>query len=109
VIGSEGQLKGRVEAGNVVVSGRVEGSIKARRLEIIAGGCVEGDVHTVDLVIEPGGRFNGTSENLAEEPAKTRTASSSSSSAQGKSTPGSAKGEARKSSGGDAAASQASA
>jgi len=67
VIGAEGYLKGRIKAGTVVISGRVDGSISARRLEIIAGGCVEGDVHIVDLVIEPGGRFNGSSEILAAE------------------------------------------
>lgn len=67
MIGSEGYLKGQVKAGTVVVSGRVDGSISADRLEIIAGGRVEGDVHIVDLVIEPGGRFNGSSEILAAE------------------------------------------
>lgn len=65
MIGADGYLKGRIKAGTVVVSGRVDGSISADRLEIIAGGCVEGDVHIVDLVIEPGGRFNGSSEILA--------------------------------------------
>lgn len=65
VVGSEGYLKGQIKAGTVVVSGRIDGSISADRLEIIAGGCVEGDVHIVDLVIEPGGRFNGSSEILA--------------------------------------------
>ena len=62
VIGADGYVKGRIHAETVVVSGRVDGSISAGRLEIIAGGCVEGDVHILDLVIEPGGRFNGSSE-----------------------------------------------
>ena len=73
VIGKHGQVKGKIQAETVVVSGRVDGSISATRLEIIAGGCVEGDVHIVDLVAEPGGRFNGSSEILASgthEPAK---------------------------------------
>jgi len=71
VIGADGYLKGQVKAATVVVSGRVDGSISADRLEIIAGGCVEGDVHIVDLVIEPGGRFNGSSEILTSQaPAK---------------------------------------
>lgn len=68
VIGGDGYLKGQIKAATVVVSGRVDGSISADRLEIIAGGCVEGDVHIVDLVIEPGGRFNGSSEILAGRP-----------------------------------------
>jgi len=74
VIGTSGYLKGQVKAATVVVSGRVEGSISAHRLEIIAGGCVEGDVHIVDLVIEPGGRFNGSSEILAESEAEAKSA-----------------------------------
>ncbi|MBS3742715.1 MAG: polymer-forming cytoskeletal protein [Wenzhouxiangellaceae bacterium] len=65
VIGENGRIKGRITAETVVVSGQVDGSVSAGRLEIIAGGCVEGDVHIVDLVIEPGGRFNGSSEILA--------------------------------------------
>jgi cytoskeletal protein CcmA (bactofilin family) len=70
VIGEQGCVKGRIKAGTVVVSGRVEGSIAAKRLEIVAGGVVEGDVRTVDFVIEPGGRFNGSSEILDESPAQ---------------------------------------
>jgi cytoskeletal protein CcmA (bactofilin family) len=66
VIGEQGVLKGSIRASSVVVSGRVEGSIVAKRLEIVSGGIVEGDVQTVDLVIEPGGRFNGSSEILDE-------------------------------------------
>ena len=66
VIGAEGGLSGRIEASSVVVSGSVDGSIKAGRLEIIAGGSVKGEVHTAELVIEPGGRFNGSSEDLSE-------------------------------------------
>lgn len=73
VIGADGYLKGQVKAATVVVSGRVDGSISADRLEIIAGGCVEGDVHIVDLVIEPGGRFNGSSEILGSEAPATRS------------------------------------
>ena len=73
VIGADGYLKGRVKANTVVVSGRVDGSIAADRLEIIAGGCVEGDVHIVDLVIEPGGRFNGSSEILTSEAPATQS------------------------------------
>lgn len=67
VIGAEGLIEGTVKAKTVVVSGRLKGSVSADRLEIIAGGHVEGDVHIVDLVIEPGGRFNGSSEILAAE------------------------------------------
>lgn len=80
MIGEQGHLKGRIRAGNVVVSGRVEGSIAAKRLEIVSGGVVEGEVQTVDLVIEPGGRFNGSSELLDESAAETAQSEASRSS-----------------------------
>ncbi|MGK7296362.1 MAG: bactofilin family protein [Candidatus Wenzhouxiangella sp. M2_3B_020] len=67
VIGSDGAIQGRITAAAVVVSGRVDGSVSAQRLEIVAGGSMEGDVHVVDLVIEPGGRFNGSSEIVARQ------------------------------------------
>ncbi|MDT8410380.1 MAG: polymer-forming cytoskeletal protein [Wenzhouxiangellaceae bacterium] len=66
-IGSEGALKGQIKASRVVVSGRVDGTVIAERLEIIAGGTLEGNVQTIDLVIEPGGRFNGSSEIVAAD------------------------------------------
>ncbi|NKI33795.1 polymer-forming cytoskeletal protein [Wenzhouxiangella sp. XN79A] len=61
-VGQSGRLEGEIRARRVLVSGRVQGRIEAERLEIVAGGVVEGNVVTVDLVIEPGGRFNGSSE-----------------------------------------------
>jgi len=73
VIGAEGYLKGRIKAATVVVSGQVDGSVSADRLEIIAGGRVEGDVHIIDLVIEPGGRFNGSSEILTASDATAKS------------------------------------
>lgn len=66
-IGKSGHMDGEIRAQRVLVSGRVQGRIDADRLEIVAGGEVEGNVVTVDLVIEPGGRFNGSSEIRAEE------------------------------------------
>lgn len=68
VVGAEGQVHGQIEATSVIVSGTVDGTIRARRLEIIAGGSVTGEVHTAEFVIEPGGRFSGSSENLTDEP-----------------------------------------
>ena len=73
VIGSDGAVEGRIRAATVVVSGRVDGSVSAQRLEIVSGGSVEGDVHVVDLVIEPGGRFNGSSEIVSRQSEATPT------------------------------------
>jgi cytoskeletal protein CcmA (bactofilin family) len=79
VVGADGQVEGLIEASSVIVSGQVEGSIRARRLEIIAGGSVTGDVHTAEFVIEPGGRFSGSSENLSDEEARSENVAAASS------------------------------
>lgn len=68
-IGQSGRLEGEIRARRVLISGQVSGRIDAERLEIVAGGTVEGNVVTVDLVIEPGGRFNGSSE-IRSEPSR---------------------------------------
>ncbi|GAB4177969.1 MAG: polymer-forming cytoskeletal protein [Wenzhouxiangellaceae bacterium] len=65
-VGEKGRLEGKVEAQTVIVSGQVSGSIAATQLEILSGGNVQGDVHVANLVIEPGGRFNGSSEIVSE-------------------------------------------
>jgi len=67
-IGQSGRLEGEINARRVLISGQVNGRIDAERLEIVAGGVVEGNVVTVDLVIEPGGRFNGSSEIRSDRP-----------------------------------------
>lgn len=78
-VGKSGSLEGEIVARRVLISGQVRGRIDAERLEIVSGGVVEGSVVTVDLVIEPGGRFNGSSEIRGEiaEPAASPSASSS--------------------------------
>lgn len=67
-LGSSGEVVGEIHARRVLVSGSMDGRIDAERLEIIAGGVVEGNVRVTDLVIEPGGRFNGSSEIRQAEP-----------------------------------------
>ncbi len=52
----------------MLISGTMNGRVEAERLEIVAGGSVEGTISVIDLVIEPGGRFNGASE-LRQQPA----------------------------------------
>ncbi|HSH26660.1 MAG TPA: polymer-forming cytoskeletal protein [Wenzhouxiangella sp.] len=58
-IGQEGRIEGELQADHIVISGGFEGSINARRLEIVAGGRVRGDLTAAELVIEPGALFNG--------------------------------------------------
>lgn len=59
-----------------MISGSFEGNIDARRLEIVAGGRVDGDVTVAELVIEPGALFNGNSR-IRESKAEPQGTSSS--------------------------------
>ena len=67
-LGEQGHFNGNIRARNIFVSGRLEGRVIAERLEIVAGGAVEGEIEIGDLVIEPGGRFNGSSTIRGEQP-----------------------------------------
>lgn len=60
-IGIGGEFDGEIRAQKVVVSGRVDGSVDAERLEIVSSGKVSGEIRVAELVIEPGGQFNGSS------------------------------------------------
>ena len=63
IVGEPGIIKAEVEVGRVVVSGRVEGNITARkRVELLAPGVVIGNIRTPALVIADGATFNGKSE-----------------------------------------------
>jgi cytoskeletal protein CcmA (bactofilin family) len=66
-IGTEGRIDGELRADTVMVSGRFEGSIEAKRLEIVSTGKVSGSISVDQLVIESGAQFNGTSEVAAKE------------------------------------------
>lgn len=63
IVGEPGVIKAEIEAGRVVVSGRVEGNITARRrVELLAPGVVIGNIRTPALVIADGATFNGNAE-----------------------------------------------
>jgi len=62
-IGNTGGVIAEVEANEVIVMGKFEGSIRARnRLELKKGARVVGDLSTANLVIEEGVHFEGTSK-----------------------------------------------
>lgn len=66
-IGCSGNLLASVEAGEVIVMGSVEGSIRARkRLELKKGAKVVGDITTPVLVIEEGVYFHGNANMKLE-------------------------------------------
>lgn len=65
---STGLVRGPVTADVVRVAGRIEGSVIGREhVRLEKTGRIEGDVATVSLVVEDGGRFNGRSTMLQPE------------------------------------------
>jgi cytoskeletal protein CcmA (bactofilin family) len=62
IIGKTGSVKGDISVREVEVDGGVEGNIKAEEaVEIRPEGMVEGDIHTVKLIISEGALFAGHS------------------------------------------------
>ncbi len=60
VIGAGGEVQGNVMAHRVVVAGKVLGNIHAlERLELRAGGVVQGDVKYQSIAVEHGSRLQG--------------------------------------------------
>jgi cytoskeletal protein CcmA (bactofilin family) len=59
-VGASGVLNAGVEAGEVIVMGAIEGTIRARRrIELRKGARVVGDISAPILVIEEGVHFHG--------------------------------------------------
>lgn len=60
LLGRQGEVKGDLQAREVVLGGRVEGTVIAdERIEIQGTALVNGDVHTKSIVVLEGGRING--------------------------------------------------
>ena len=60
LLGRQGEVKGDVHAREVVLGGRVQGTVIAdERVEIQGTALVTGDVHTKSIVVLEGGRING--------------------------------------------------
>ena len=62
VIGEKGVIDGDVSSVEIAVYGKVNGNIKAHKLEIKRGGSVLGDVSVDHLIMEHGSKFNGQSK-----------------------------------------------
>lgn len=60
VLGPGATARARVEVDELVLAGEIEGDVCARqRVELLASGCIRGDVATPRLVIAEGGRLLG--------------------------------------------------
>lgn len=67
-IGRNGSLKGDITAKRVLISGTMDGTVDADRLEIVASGLVTGGIKVREFVIESGGQFVGASQVKKHDP-----------------------------------------
>lgn len=68
IIGQAAIVRADIQVGSLVVSGRVEGNIVARkRVELLPTARVTGTIKTPGLVVSDGAVFNGTCEMRREE------------------------------------------
>jgi cytoskeletal protein CcmA (bactofilin family) len=66
VIGEHAVIEGEIEGNYVVISGRFDGTIRAKgKVEIQTRAIVTGDIYTPCLLIEPGAVFDGQCHMLA--------------------------------------------
>jgi cytoskeletal protein CcmA (bactofilin family) len=61
LVGRQGEVKGDVNAKEVVIGGKVDGTVHAsERVEIQGTSSVNGDIYTKSIVVLEGGKINGT-------------------------------------------------
>jgi cytoskeletal protein CcmA (bactofilin family) len=68
IIGQSAAVRAEIQVGSLVVNGRVEGNIVARkRVELLPTAQVSGTIKTPTLVVSDGAVINGTCEMRREE------------------------------------------
>ena len=60
-VGKNGHVKGKIVTNRLVVQGYVEGSVEANRVEIKSTGHVNGEITSIELIVELKGIFKGNS------------------------------------------------
>jgi len=58
-VGSTGEITGEIKAETLRVKGHVNGSIRARKVELETGATVKGDIIHAALIIQPDASFEG--------------------------------------------------
>lgn len=75
IVGEPGLIRARIEVGTIVVSGRIEGNIEAKkRVELLASSLVIGNIKTPSLVVAEGATLNGSCEMARPVPPAERGA-----------------------------------
>ena len=64
IVGKSGNVDAQITVKRLVVYGFVKGTVKAERIDLIAGGTLEGDIECPSLSIEAGALFIGNSKMI---------------------------------------------
>ncbi len=68
VVGEHGNVRGNIQATNVIVAGKVFGNVDTKgRLEILSTGRLHGDISVGSLIIDEGGVLQGKSTVVSSE------------------------------------------
>ena len=72
ILGEEARVEGQIEGNDVIISGHFTGVIFAKgKVQVHKKGIATGEIHSLCLVIEPGGVFDGECHIIApSEPGK---------------------------------------
>lgn len=73
IVGEEALIKGGIVSEDIVIRGRVVGSIRGTRVTLQANAHVEGDVFHESLAIEQGALFEGKSRRSTDPIASVKT------------------------------------
>ncbi len=66
ILGDDARVEGQIEGHDIVISGHFNGVIFAKgKVEIHKKGIATGEIHSLCLVIEPGGVFDGECHIIA--------------------------------------------
>jgi len=67
ILGDTGIVVGDIAVNTFVCSGRVQGNVNAKCLQVIKSGIISGKVETTDLAVESGAALNGEIKSRANE------------------------------------------
>jgi cytoskeletal protein CcmA (bactofilin family) len=72
IIGEKARIEAQIEVNVLIVSGQVQGNVKAKQLlHLKKSGKIFGDIHTPSVIIEEGGVFEGRCQMDSGKPAST--------------------------------------
>ncbi|WP_181388323.1 bactofilin family protein [Vibrio albus] len=66
-ISPSGSVEGKIYADHAIINGQFEGDIYAKNVDVLANGCLKGEVTSAELTIEKGGSFLGISKTVSSD------------------------------------------